>query len=175
MSSSKNMNRSKQSGFSLIEVLISVLVLAIGLLGLGGLQLASLKGASNSHSRNVATMYAMELADRMRANPLGVQGGFYSGSISCGGKACRIDTFCTPAEVASFDLQEIMCGMKRASKREGGIKQLLLNGTLTVSCDGGCGVAKAAHNIRITWGETKAHEKLVEDSTARSLIVSVTP
>ncbi len=169
-------NYCNQRGFSLIEVLISLLVLAVGLLGLGGLQVASLKGASNAHSRNVATMAAMELADRMRANPLGVSGGFYGNEVSCtGGKACRRNTYCTPQEVAAFDIQEVMCGMKRGTKREGGIKNLLINGTLDISCNAGCTANKAVHNITISWGEKIIHPQLDENDATKTLTLSVMP
>jgi len=67
-----------QHGFSMIEVLVSLLVIAVGLLGLSGLQIASVKGTSNAHSRNVATNLAMELSERMRSNPAGVDDGIHS-------------------------------------------------------------------------------------------------
>lgn len=176
MSYSLQENHSKQSGTTLIEVLISMLLLAIGLLGLGGLQIASLKGANNSHSRNIATMYGMELADRMRSNPIGVAGGFYGNAISCtGGAACRRNTYCTPQQVAFFDVQEVTCGMKRASNREGGVKNSLTNGSLDVTCVAGCATAKAEHDIRITWGKAKTHQKLVDDEFTQTLVISVTP
>lgn len=177
MSDKQHKSARKQAGFSLLEVLISMVVLAIGLLGLGGLQVATLKGANSAHSRTVATMYATELADRMRANPLGVSGGFYSAeTLSCSSvTACRRSTYCTPQQVASFDLQEIMCGMKRALKMEGGVKNQLVNGTLSVTCPAGCASNKAVHNIRITWGETAVHRSQVNNSSTKSLLVSVTP
>jgi len=170
----------QQSGFSLLEVLISLLVLGIGLLGLGGLQVASLKGTTNAHSRTIATMFAMDLADRMRANPLGVKGGFYGTSVSCsGGAYCRNSTYCTPQQVAVFDLQEVVCGTKRKSnaERENGIKNTLLNGTLEISCNGDCSAKKAIHNITITWGETKTHPKIASDNLiqTQSLVVPVIP
>lgn len=166
----------KQSGFSLLEVLISLLIIAIGLIGLGGLQVASLKGATNAHSRTIATMYATELADRMRANPQGVQGGFYDDPVTCSGTpACRRTTYCSPQDIAKFDVREVTCGMKRASKREGGVKKALIKGTLEVTCDGDCGAARAIHNITITWGETKFHKKQTADILDQSLTVPVIP
>lgn len=169
-------NRSKQSGFSLIEILISILILGVGILGLGGLQVASLKSTTNAHSRTIATMYATDLADRMRANPLAVQKGFYGNPINCSGSSqCRRDTYCSPEDVARFDLQEVMCGMKRGSKRESGVMKTLQNGTLVVTCDGPCNAIKATHNITITWGTTKTHQKQTVDIPLQSLVISVIP
>lgn len=169
-----------QSGFSLLEVLISLFVISVGLLGLGSLQVTSLKGAANAHSRTTASMYAMDLADRMRANPLGVKGGFYAASvISCsGGEFCRNNKTCSPEELATFDLQEVMCGAKRTStsERSAGIKNSLLNGTLEITCDGGCSTNKATHVITISWGETHSHQKLVnENSLTQTLVIPVLP
>ena len=62
--------KSVQRGFSLIEVLVAVLVLAIGLLGLAGLQTRGLKASQSSYERSVATVYAYSILDAMRANAL---------------------------------------------------------------------------------------------------------
>ncbi len=172
-------NDSRQSGFSLLEVLISLLVMSIGLLGLGGLQIVSLKGTAGAHSRTIATMYAMELADRMRANPKGAKGGFYASSVTCSDAltACRRTTYCTPEQVAKFDLQEIMCGMKRGTKREGGIVNLLTDGTLNVSCDVACNTKKALHHISVSWKEGKSHQQQATENElqTKNLVVSIIP
>jgi len=49
-------------------VLVSVLVLAVGLLGLAGLQTQSLRFNHEASLRTVATILAMDMADRLRAN-----------------------------------------------------------------------------------------------------------
>ena len=61
-------NRKVQRGFTMIEVLIAVLILAIGLLGVAGVQLVSMQQTANSTLRSEATMYAQSLADRVRSN-----------------------------------------------------------------------------------------------------------
>ncbi|MEJ2108263.1 MAG: type IV pilus modification protein PilV [Acidiferrobacteraceae bacterium] len=60
-----------QRGFTLTEVLIAVLVLAVGLLGLAGLQLAGMKSNHSAYLRSQATIVAYDLLDRMRADPAG--------------------------------------------------------------------------------------------------------
>ena len=59
------MNRFSKSqlGFSMIEVPVSLIVLGVGMLGMSGLQIASMKGSSNAHSRNVASMPAFRSKD----------------------------------------------------------------------------------------------------------------
>jgi type IV pilus assembly protein PilV len=58
----------KNTGFTLIEVLIAMLVLGVGLLGLAGLQASSLRNTQSAYNRSLATEVAYDLADRMRAN-----------------------------------------------------------------------------------------------------------
>jgi len=61
-------NLKTQRGFTMIEILIAVLILAIGLLGVAGVQLVSMQQTANSTLRSEATMYAQSLAERVRSN-----------------------------------------------------------------------------------------------------------
>lgn len=55
-------------GAIMMEVLIAILVLAIGLLGLASLQVFSLQAVQTSYWRSVASDLANDLADRVRTN-----------------------------------------------------------------------------------------------------------
>jgi type IV pilus assembly protein PilV len=160
----------KQQGFSLIEVLISLLLLGVGMLGLGGLQVASIKGAENAHTRNIANQLAFDMSDRMRANRAGSIAGFYENSVSCttgGIPNCRqIGVVCSTQERAEFDTKEILCGMKvGVYDRSGGIKNSLLGGDLEVSFQpANCLMANIPYNnvayqIDITWDERNLHQR----------------
>jgi len=70
-------NMRKQTGFTLIEILVTVLVLAIGLLGLAGLQATTLRFNSSAYLRSQATNLAYDIADRMRANVIAARNGNY--------------------------------------------------------------------------------------------------
>ncbi|MCP5124287.1 MAG: type IV pilus modification protein PilV [Gammaproteobacteria bacterium] len=67
----------KQTGFTLIEILVTVVVLAIGLLGLAGLQATALRFNSSASQRSQATILAYDILEQMRANVKGVRCGFY--------------------------------------------------------------------------------------------------
>jgi type IV pilus assembly protein PilV len=58
----------EQRGFTMIEVLVAMIILAIGLLGVAGIQALSLKQTSNSSIRSMVTMHAYDLSERMRAD-----------------------------------------------------------------------------------------------------------
>jgi type IV pilus assembly protein PilV len=69
----------RSAGFSLVEVLVSIVILSVALLGTAGLTAASLKSTNTSYYRSQATFLADDILDRMRANP----GGNYN--IDAGG------------------------------------------------------------------------------------------
>lgn len=58
----------RQRGFSLIEVLIALVVLAVGLLGLALLQTMNLRYTQSAQSRTMAVNLGNELLDTMRGN-----------------------------------------------------------------------------------------------------------
>lgn len=74
----------RQSGFTLIEVLVTIVIVAVGLLGLGSLMLKGLQANASSQLRSVAVSQAYDMADRMRANIPGVLAGNYGPIIPSG-------------------------------------------------------------------------------------------
>ena len=58
----------KQSGMTLIEVMVSVLILAVGLLGAAVIQLNALKYTDSSRMTSQASFIAYDMLDRIRAN-----------------------------------------------------------------------------------------------------------
>lgn len=61
--------RLRQTGFSLIEILVTMLILAFGLLGVAGLLVGGVSNAASSESFSKAGQLAADMADRIRANP----------------------------------------------------------------------------------------------------------
>ncbi|MDP3843383.1 MAG: type IV pilus modification protein PilV [Oxalobacteraceae bacterium] len=58
----------KQKGFSLLEILITLVIISFGLLGIAGVIVNSLKNNQSSYSRSQASLLANDIIDRMRAN-----------------------------------------------------------------------------------------------------------
>jgi type IV pilus assembly protein PilV len=100
------MNRSR--GFTLIEVLVSLVVLSIGLLGMAKLVLVSSHANDSAYLRSQATALAYEILDKMRANPAGAIAGNYNTAInalpaaptSCLGIAAN----CSTTQTALWDV-----------------------------------------------------------------------
>lgn len=78
------MNR-KEKGVTLVEVLVSVLILSVGLLGLAALQLRALQFNESASVRGHAVFLAYEMADRVRARPEGVPLSEYKLDVCSGG------------------------------------------------------------------------------------------
>lgn len=60
--------RRHQTGFGLIEVLVSLLIVSIGLLGIAALQITSLKNVGSSMERSQAVFLTYSYMDVLRAN-----------------------------------------------------------------------------------------------------------
>jgi type IV pilus assembly protein PilV len=83
--------RGSQRGTTMVETLVALLVLSIGLLGVAGLQLTSLRSNRSAHLRSQAQVMAYDITDRMRANRTTALLGTYNigmgGTISATGIA----------------------------------------------------------------------------------------
>ncbi len=56
------------SGFTLIEVLVALLIVALGMLGNAMLQLQGMKNSNDAYTRSSISLYAYDIADKIRAN-----------------------------------------------------------------------------------------------------------
>lgn len=68
----------RNAGFSLLEVLISVVILGVGLLGLGSLQTVGVQNNNSAFQRSQATLLSYEIVEAMRANRWGAINGRYN-------------------------------------------------------------------------------------------------
>jgi type IV pilus assembly protein PilV len=96
-----------QSGFSMLEILVTLFLLMLWLLASAGVQSSSLQFNKAAQFRTQAVYFATELAERMQANVDGAVAGYYTYS----GAAGTAPTDCTTATcgadtLAAFDLAE---------------------------------------------------------------------
>jgi type IV pilus assembly protein PilV len=68
----------RQQGFAMIEVMVAVVIFALALLGLAGLQVLGIKYNQDALLRSQATGYAYEIMDKMRANSAAAKSGEYT-------------------------------------------------------------------------------------------------
>lgn len=90
-------------GFALIEVMVTIIVLAVGLLGMARLQADGIGYNTGSLQRSVAAQQAYDMADRIRANPDGVTLGAYNSLSGSGTNPSCISSGCTPQQLAQYD------------------------------------------------------------------------
>lgn len=96
-------------GFSLLELLVAVLVVAVGALGVAGLQLASSQNNRGAMAHSLATLLAGDLAERMRANPAAGYG-IAIGEAPPSFVDCHANA-CSSVELARFDLAVWKCSL----------------------------------------------------------------
>lgn len=63
-----SLQQQSQRGFTLVEILVTVVLISVGLLGVAALQLTTLRGNQESYVRSQANLLAADILDRMRAN-----------------------------------------------------------------------------------------------------------
>lgn len=133
---SKTQDFKRQNGFSLIELLIAILILAVGLLGVAAMQTYSVKATSNSNLRGIALYLANNMADRIRANRQGFEDGDYDSMAGAAQvAACLTAAGCSPQEMANNDKWE-------------------WQQTVQTTLPGGgvaLGTAAGVHSITVTW------------------------
>ena len=97
-----------QKGVGLLEVLIALVLISIGFLAIGRMQIEGMRYSQSAYNRSQAYFMANDIIDRMRANVPGVLGGYYdnkSTSASYTKPDCS-DSACTPQQIALQDLAE---------------------------------------------------------------------
>ncbi|MDD5388419.1 MAG: type IV pilus modification protein PilV [Gallionellaceae bacterium] len=81
----------RQSGLTLLEIMITVVILSLGLLGLAGLQMTGLKNNRNAYYNTVAAQVGQDLAERIKADQTGAAGtGYDARSIDADKSKCAV-------------------------------------------------------------------------------------
>lgn len=99
-------------GFTLLEILIGLVILSVGVLGLAGLQGASLNSSNTAYFRTVATNQVYDMVERIRSNKLGaipaVDGGVFDSYNSLSGTPtflpCNTAVNCDAKDIAVRDI-----------------------------------------------------------------------
>lgn len=109
MKRNKYNNKARQSGFSLLEVLIAIVIFSFALLGIAGMMTVTIRSNHNGYLRSQATILANDMASKMRANI----GGLWAHAYDSGGgnvpndisTICDSNTRCTRVQLAQSDME----------------------------------------------------------------------
>lgn len=145
----------------MIEILVTLFILAIGLLGLAGLLFEGMRNNQGSYLRTQASILAYDMADRMRANRAEAQGGSYGGFSTatiqsttlpaCTGQAAG----CTPSDQVTVDQVEWTLQVQGT----GGDMAMLPGGVGTIAHDAASGI----YTVTIQWDEASREGDAGED------------
>jgi type IV pilus assembly protein PilV len=136
-------------GITMIEAMVALVVIAVGMLGIAGLYMASLQAGRTANLRVQAVNLASEMADRIRANRDGrdaynLAAGSLPGAVTCSGS-----TDCTPAQLAQSDQNIWVTAIRAALPGSTG------SGGQIVFTDN-AGPAPERYEITVSWREAGA-------------------
>lgn len=136
-----------QRGATLIEVLIAVIVLAVGLLGLAGLQASSVQANQSAYYRSQATLLASDIADRMRANRTAALADAYDTNFPTSSSSHTVS-----GSRAQRDLAEWL--NRLATALPAGTGKIEISGTLMI--------------ISVRWDDTRGAIKATSDTSTHT-------
>jgi type IV pilus assembly protein PilV len=102
--------RTKQQGYSLLEVLIGILILSVGILGMAAMQLSAKKVGYDALQRSIATSLAHDILERIRSNPTALTryeiANTGDGTTAAPTPDCTTGNVCSDTQLADRDLWE---------------------------------------------------------------------
>lgn len=114
------MNKNKQKGVGLMEVLVALLILSIGILGFTALQIRAVAATDEAFNRVQAMNLARDLAERIRANRTAIT--TYQSNLNtatqvdetalAANSKCLATTTCTNIQMANYDSAQIVSRAK---------------------------------------------------------------
>jgi type IV pilus assembly protein PilV len=150
--------RSGNTGFTLVEVLVSLVVFSIGLLGIGKLILFSCRANDSAYLRDQATALAYSILDSMRANRSTATAGGYSGTDVANANGSSSPCTAASSDCSGTTLAQYELAMWQTSL----LSALGPCGTGTVSTnsatDPSTGASVTTATISVQWDDTLAQQ-----------------
>lgn len=145
--------RGAQRGVGLIELLIAVLVAAIGFLATAQMQVQGMRFSQGAYHRSQATLAVSDIIARMRANPVGVKAGHYDGMSMAAGLTepdCS-GAYCDSATIALRDRAQWSAYLHPAA--DGGAVPLLPGTTELPASGEVVRLAEGRYAANLSWTE----------------------
>lgn len=140
-------------GATLMEVLVSVFVLSIGVLGVAGLQVTAKRSNYEATQRATAASLAQDIVERMRSNPqqLAIYTNSGAGRIIDGSTMALVSctTDCQPTSLAQYDLYELEQAANGVTETAGGVNVGGLS--LPTTCISGPNGGPGVYTVAIAW------------------------
>lgn len=152
------MNKSKQNGSSLIEVMIALFVLAIGMLGVLAMQTSSIKLSRTSTSYSQASILATDIIEAMRSTPnnLNAYAITFNATAPNLPNCTNKGTICDSAQIAQWNL---------ASWRRN-VVELLPSGDSQIEVDGD----KATVSVRFRSGFDEVNQQPIDETVVMTAV-----
>lgn len=146
--------QSAQSGVGLVEILVAVVIMAIGMLGLVGLQLSNLRNNQSALERGMAVVQTHSIADAMRAERATAGAGNFN--IGLNDAAPARDTYAHRAVADWRDSLQDALGDTAAG---------------SVACNNAAGVILCTITVR--WNDARGSSAADEDASNRTITTDV--
>ena len=164
-------NRRNSRGFTMIELLVSLVIMSVGVLGMAGLQMLSMQQNRSALLQGEATQLVNDILDRMRSNP----GTSYDGVAIVDDPevtdSCIGDT-CTEAEMKDFDIAQWLCSINSTDESDNSTHAVCttfgITGTLPVG-SGSIVLTGDIYEVTVQWSDSQK----VSDSAGTTRSVSI--
>ena len=113
------MKTRQQSGFTMIEVLVTIAILVVGLLGLAAMQTLSTLAELESYQRSQALVLVRDMADRMNANKAQITS-YVASNVGTSPEDCSAYVTSPPTGSHKLDLCEWNNLLNGAAEKSGG-------------------------------------------------------
>jgi type IV pilus assembly protein PilV len=164
---------SRESGFSLVEVMVALIIICVGLLGIAKLEALMLSSTGTSRVRALVALQAASLADAMHADRDYWDGGsafwipananlvltlteasgnnpaWVGTNAPTGADASCRNAVCNSLQLATYDLDNWASTLPT----NGGLAAVLPNSTTTITCSTAPATGLVSCTIQIQWNE----------------------
>lgn len=138
----------KQKGFGMTEVIVSMLVLGVAVIGFSALQVRALDVTGDSMFRTQAIALAQDLGERIMLNPSGATK--YKATWNATNSSNCETASCTPEQMAEYDIKSVT----------NTAKQILPNGQIKlIKC-----IERNNYCVYVTWNKTQPNAEGAADS-----------
>ena len=191
--SNKLTRHKTQTGLTLIEVLVTVVISSIGLMGLVALQLQAIQATNDSGNRSQAIWLFNDIVNRIHANEVSSFSYVTNGRYVCGaaptacstyntGTAAVVSANCDSQQMAAWDLFEVACGSPKTDGYFGNSITYLPSAELSITCADAAATCPHGDALRVEFkwrakSDTESITGTARTATSGELILSdiITP